>query len=890
VRLNEGTRIGRYEILERIGTGGMGEVYRARDTRLDKVVAIKIIASEYADDPEARPRFDRERKLTATLEHPHICHLLDAGHEGGITYFAMEYLKGEPLSDRLARGRIPPREALGYAIEIAEALSYAHSRGVIHRDLKPANVYLTATGVKLLDFGLAKLRPGRPAAGPAGDTAPLIKTTPGTLIGTALYMAPERLEGAEADERTDTFSFGLVLYEMLAGRPAFQGKSMASVIAAVMTAEPPPLPPSRDGNEELEWIVRKCLAKPLDERWQSMRDVATVLRRLAGRGAAARRARREPTARGALAAVAMLAVVVPASVGVWGRFSPAERAAARQVVFRVEPPADGGFRPTANSVQSPMLALSPDGSALAYVASGPDGPAQVWVRYFDDLQPRALRGTEDAMFPFWSPDGRSIGFFADGSLKRVDLTGGPARVLAAAPAPCGGAWSASGIILFAPRVDSGLLRVSEDGGEVVAATRPDSSLGHMSHRWPRFIGDGSQYVYFARSGDQETAGLYLASLDGGAAKLLMKSRFGGEYLPPDRILTVSDGSLLAQPFDRIAGRVSGDPVLLADGIATSTNHYPAFSVSATGALAYASVARASELTWFDRRGQRLSSVAGEGAFVDFRLSPDNRYVAVAEVDQRTGHPDLYLRDLERGTRDRLTSTRVSEGTPTWSPDGLELLFRSNRGTVHDLYRRAAFATEPERPFLQSEWAKYPTSWSRDGRTILFHSLSETTGWDIWAVSADEPGPAAPVIHTRLNEAQAQLSPDGRFVAYTAEENALFDVHLQRFTPGGRRWRISIAGGSDPRWNPDGSELFYVAADRWLMSVRMMGRGQIQPPAPQRLFKMPEVAVLPPYTSLYDVAADGGRFLVRVPREDLRTLPLTIVLNAGPSSGETAGRP
>ncbi len=881
MRLTAGTRLGRYDILDRIGTGGMGEVYRARDTRLDKTVAIKIVASGFIDDPTAGPRFEQERKLTGALEHPHICRLLDAGHEDGVTYLAMEYLDGEPLSDRLSRGGIPMREALGYAIELAEALSYAHSRGVIHRDLKPANVYITATGVKVLDFGLAKLRPGPPASPPQDDTAPLLKTTPGTFIGTALYTAPERLDGAEADERTDTFSFGLVLYEMLAGRPAFHGKSMASVIAAVMTADPPPLAQCEDGNEELEWLIRKCLAKAPEDRWQSMRDVAAVLRRLAGHRATARQ---ESAHRPSPAVAAALAVILVTGVAVWGRFAPDEAATRTPTVFRVDPPTDGGFTPTANSVQSPMLALSPDGAALAFVAAGPDGTSQIWIRWFDDLAARPLPGTDGAVFPFWAPNGKSLGFFSRGALKRIDVAGGPPRVLAAAPDACGGAWSAAGVILFAPRVDGGLQRVSAEGGEVAQETRPDAVLGQTSHRWPRFIGDSSQYLYFARAtGQEKSEGVYLGSLESGTHRLLARSSFGGEFLPPNRLLYISDGSLLAQPFDIVEGRVSGDPVLVAKRVGGSSNFYPAFSVAPTGVLAYATMGSPSDLTWFSRSGERLATIGPGGAFVDFRLSPDDQHVAAAETDPRTGHPDLYLLDVKRGTRERLTSSRVSDGTPAWSPDGQELLFRSNRETVHDLYRRAVFGTTPERPFLRSGSAKYPTSWSRHGGTVLFHALAEETGWDVWMVPADASTPAKPFVQTRFNEAQAQMSPDGLWVAYASDEDSSFEVYVQQVTRGGRRSRISVAGGSDPHWNADGTELFYVAADRWLTSVRLPSGGDRRPGAPQRLFEMPNVPVLPPYTSLYDVASDANRFLVRVPREDPRTAPLTVVVNWNPSA-------
>ena len=555
----------------------------------------------------------------------------------------MEYLDGEPLSKRLARGSVPPRQALGYAIELAEAISYAHSRGVIHRDLKPANVYVTTTGLKVLDFGLAKLRPTTSPGTRQADTAPLLKTTPGTLIGTALYMAPERLEGAEADERTDVFSFGLIVYEMLAGRPAFHGDSMASLIADVMTADPAPLPACERGYEELEWVIRKCLAKAPRDRWQSMQDVAAVLKRVAGRPPGVVRQSRR---RGAVAAAAAVAALLLSGVAVWFRFA-SEETSRRPSCSTSSRPANGGFTPTPNSVQSPMLAVSPDGTALAFVASGADGVSQIWIRRFDSIAARALPGTADAMAPFWSPDGRSIGFFSRGALKRIDVAGGPSRELAPAPAAVGGTWSASDVILFAPSTKGGLRRVSANGGEVSDQTQLDASLGQTSHRWPRFIGGGSQYLFFARSTDEASEGIYLASLESGAPKLLARSEFAGDVAPGSQLLYVSEGSLVARPFDAVEGRVGGDPVLVAEGIAGSSNFNPAFSVSQTGVLAYASVALASDLTWFDRTGRAIS-VAARGAFVDFRLSPNNQHIAVAQIDPRTGRPDLHLLDVKRG--------------------------------------------------------------------------------------------------------------------------------------------------------------------------------------------------------------------------------------------------
>ena len=874
--LQPGARLGRYEVIAPVGAGGMGEVYRARDSRLDKTVALKTIGSSFLQDPTAGPRFERERVLTAALEHPHVCRLLDADHDNGISYLAMEFLNGETLAARIARGPIAASEAIGYAIEIADALSYAHEHRVIHRDLKPSNVFLTRAGVKVLDFGLAKVRPtiAAPAAAQQ-ETAQLANTSPGTLIGSALYMAPERLEGAEADERSDIFSFGLVMYEMLAGQPAFGATTTAGAIAAILATEPPPFPPALAIDEELDWLVRRCLAKAPDDRWQSMRDIKATLKRYARRGALP--ASHDTRNRG-VAAAAVLTMVAAVGVIGWPRVIPARAAA--PVAFRVEAPARGAFTPTANSVQAPMLAVSPDGTSLAFVGAGSDGVSQIWIRQFDTVTPRALPGTADALFPFWSPDGRSIAFFSRGLLKRVDLAGGPAQTIAEAHCGCGGTWSSSGVIVFAPTVDGGLMRVSSDGGPVTQQTWPDETRGENSHRWPKFIGDGSKFLYFARSTQTRAEGLYLASLDDREVRFLVNTARGGEFVPPNRILFLSDGALLARPFDLVTGRPQGEPVVIADRVGGSSNFYPGFSASPNGVIAFAGGAATSELVWIDRAGKRLSTAAPEAGYVDFRISPDNRYVAVAEIDPRTDHPDLYLLDVARGTRERLTSARVTEATPTWSPDSRLVLFRSNRGSVHDIFRRNVFDTAPESLFLKSNAAKFPTSWFGD--RVLFHTAGTGTDWDVWVTSASESVMPRPLVRTPFREVQAQFSPDGRWIAYSAEETpSKFEVYIQDASGTGQRWRASLTGGSDPRWSADGSELFFVASDGWLTAVPVAKTGEAG--APARLFEMPANQLVPPYPSAYDVARDGRRFLVRLPIEDVRTRPLTVLMNRDLSS-------
>jgi Tol biopolymer transport system component len=730
--------------------------------------------------------------------------------------------------------------------------------------------------VKVLDFGLAKLRQPLAAAATAQEeTARLVQTSPGMIIGSALYMAPERLEGGEADERSDIFSFGMVMYEMLAGRQAFSATTTAGAIAAILATEPAPFAESLGVHEELDWLVRRCLAKTPDDRWQSMRDIQAVLKRHARRGAGPVTNESRPP-RAAVAAVLTMAAAV-GMVG-WPRWDSSARRVGSPIAFRVEPPSGGAFTPTSQSVQAPMFAVSPDGASLAFVGSGSDGISQLWIRQFGTLTPRAIAGTAGALVPFWSPDGRSLAFFSSGLLKRVDVEGGLPRTLAPSPCGCGGTWSSDGVILFAPKTDGGLMRVSADGGPVAEQTRLDLANGETSHRWPKFVGDG-RFIYFARS-IHDRDGIYLASLDGSESRLLVHTTRAGEFLPPDRLLYLSEGALLSRAFDVTSGTMRGNPVVIADRVGGSSNFYPGFSSSPNGTIAFAAGASTSELVWHDRDGQRLPAPFPEAGYVDFRISPDNKYLAVAEIDPRTDHPDLYLLDLARGTRERMTSTRVTEATPTWSPDSRQLLFRANPGSVHDVFRREVFTLAPESPFLKSAHAKFPTSWF--GNRVLLHAVTEQTRFDVWLTTADKSAPPRPLIQTPLSEAQAQFSPDGRWIAYSGEETpSKFEVFVQAADGAGPRWAVSAAGGSDPHWNPAGSELFFVSADHSLMSVRIAATGE--PGRPERLFRMPDIPVVPPYLSAYDVSRDGRRFLVRVPVEDVRTRPLTIVMNADVSS-------
>ena len=866
--------LGRYEVIAHIGSGGMGDVYRARDKKLGKTVALKTIAEAYGQDPMSQPRFERERRVTAALEHPHICRLLDAGRENGVEYIVMEYLEGESLAARIARGPLRVDEAIGYAIEIADALEYAHAHGVMHRDLKPANVFLTATGAKVLDFGLAKQRPaGAEPAVLEGKTAPLDATQAGAVIGSVPYMAPERLEGREVDARSDVFSFGLLVYEMITRRRAFNAHSAAALIAAILSDEPPPLQRDHPKADDLEWLVRRCLAKNPDARWQAIADVKAVLKRLAGRGLTKEQS--TGTQRALLPALALVLALLAGGVWVVSRGWEGS-AATMPLVFAVHPPPGGSFTLTAGSRQTAQLAVAPDGRSLAFIATGPDGVSRVWLRRFDSLAARPLTGTEDATYPFWSPDAKSLGFFADGAVRRIDLAGGPSRILAAAPDGRGGAWNADGQILFAPRSVGPIRRVSANGGSAVDVTQRANHRAEDSHRWPAFLPDGRRFLYYAYSTAPTHEGLYLGSLNNDAGKLIVNADCGGGFLPPDRVLFLMKDTLLSRSFDFDRGELVGDPIPIAEQVGHSSNFYGAFSVSQNGIIAYASGAPTSDLAWIDRDGRTLETVSSGRQHVDFRVSPDGRLLAMTEAE--AGRSDIYVVDLQRGTRVRVTTSRGGDATPIWAPDSRRLVFRSSRQLVHDLFVKDAFDTAPEQSFYTSPFVKYPTSWSRDGQWIAFHTNREDTRWDM--AIAPTSGPVTPrvLLPSEFNERQAQFSPDGAWVAYASDESKRDEVYLQSLRDRPVRLQVSVNGGDDPRWRGDGAEIFYVSLDGYLMAVALHQKAQlIIADRPRRLFRARTGPPRPPFLSSYDVSEDARRFLIRVAKEDARSMPLTVLV-------------
>jgi serine/threonine protein kinase len=876
--LSSGAHLGPYEITASLGRGGMGEVYQAHDPRLDRTVAIKVMGGALAA-LEGRETLEREARAIAALNHPHICALHDVGRDGETPFLVMEYVRGETLAARLLRGPIPPREMVRFAIQIAEALDHAHRHGVVHRDLKPANVMLTTSGVKVLDFGLATLRAVAPVQVPM-DGTPVVShplTSDRSLLGTIYYMAPERLEEREGNEASDIFALGAVMYEMATGRRPFDSSSPAGVIAAVLHSDPPPpssvnpdVPPS------IDWVIDKALAKRPDMRWRAAGDVVEVLRWIArapSRPVGLPEPAKPERPNRLLIPLAIGLLVVAAGVFVaFARGLGAPVPELPALMFSILPPPGGGFTPTPSSVPTAQFALSPNGRQLVYVASVGRDAQQLWLRPLDSLVAEAIPGTQGAEYPFWSPDSEAVGFFANGALKRVDIGGGPARVLASAPHGRGGAWNRNGLILFSPDTQTGLFRVPAAGGDATPLTHVDTGRHEASHRWPQFLNDDRHFLYFVQTTSPGSHLVALGDLETPAPRKLITSPLSAAYVPPDRLLFVADDALMAARFDVRDARIVGEPAAIVSTVAGSSNFHAAFSTSDTGMLAYASSAASADLVWFDRAGTRTGTVGPAAEYVDFRLSPDDQQIAIAEVDAQSHRPDIRVLDLVRGAKLRLTSDAATDASPVWSPDGSRIVFRSNPGGLHDLFVKPANGAARSVPVLRTPYAKYPTDWTAAGQIV--YTDQRESGSDIWIVSPDGSN-NMPLVLTPFSEMQGQVSPDGTWLAYSSLETGRPEVYVRSFADSATQWQVSANGGIDPRWRRDAQELFYVSADSWLMSVPFAdGR----PAAPRRLFQVHVAPPGDPYLSNYDVTADGQRFLVKVPAHDITSTPIHIVAN------------
>jgi Tol biopolymer transport system component len=845
--LSAGTKLGPYEVVGALGAGGMGEVYKARDTRLDRIVAVKILPEAIASDRVSRDRFEREARAISSLNHPHICTLYDIGHHDGTDFLVMEYLDGETLAARLERSRerpLPVADALTIAIQIADALDRAHDAGIVHRDLKPANIFLVRRGgssdppaAKLLDFGLAKTSPS--AVVSAGlsmlPTTPPDLTARGTILGTFQYMAPEQLEGREADARTDIFAFGAVVYEMVTGKKAFEGKSQASLISAILRDDPPALstlqplsPPA------LDRAVRKCLAKDPDARWRSAHDLHDELKWIAEGKAEVPPAAVVEWRRGLFAgarlawAVAATLLVVAVALG---SVLALRRPAADTNVYRASIPASVNFVPVPPSGR---VAISPDGRRLALAGAAADGRVMLWVRALDGLSAQPLVGTEGGYSPFWSADSRFIAFFAGGKLKKIDASGGPSVTLCdlSATQSLTGTWNQENVILFTPGNGSPIARVSASGGTPSNVTVLDTKAGETRHVFPFFLPDGRHFLYVAVTGDTPQ-GVYVGSLDSPDRKKLVEASHA--MYAQGHLLFLRDSTLMAQPFDANTLTLSGEAIPLAEQVTfnVAIARGGEFTVSQTGVLVYGAGTffLNSKLIWFDRAGKQLGDVGDRSTYGDVQLSPDGAHAAVSLGSEgalalgggASGSRDIWIFDLARRVPTRFTFDPADELTAIWSPDGARIVFNSRRHGHLDLFQRASSGAGSDEPLLADNLEKTPLGWSPDGRFILYATTGATTGNDLWILPASPAAKPFPYLQTPFNEGQGQFSPDGKWIAYRSSETGRGEVYVGPFPGTGAKWQVSSAGGNFPRWRRDGKEIFY-ATDNKIVAASVSAAG------------------------------------------------------------------
>ena len=869
--LSAGECLGPYEIVSLIGAGGMGEVYKARDRRLDRTVAVKVL-SAHIDSAAARERFQREAQTVSRLAHPNICALYDVGDQDGVLYLVMEYLEGETLAARLARGPLPVDRLFEYAIQICDSLDQAHRQGVIHRDLKPSNVILTRSGAKLLDFGLATTMPCS-----AGVDHADVSTHSMTVIGTCQYMSPELLNGKEADARSDIFAFGAMLYEMATGKRAFEGKTQAAMIANIFGQEPPPIssvqvtaPPA------LSHLVQTCLAKDPEERRQNAHDVLLELKWMAQGSAETTVSipiQTQRPGRGRRAWIVAVSMVVAAAVLGWlyYRRLPEEP---RTVKVSVLAPEKTTF------VTSSLPAISADGRRLAFASSGAtDRRPQLWVRELDSMASRALPGTEGANDPFWSPDGRAIAFFAGGKVKKVELAGGPAVILADALQGRGGTWSPKGTIVFAPNTNGTLYKVAAAGGSAAPATRLDESRDEFSHRFPWFLPDGRHFLYTGRSTDPAKSAIYVGDTESNEQRRILAVSSNAAYAPPGFLLFVRERALMAGSFDARALQLKGEPFPIAEPVDFITgNVQGSFSVSQNGTVTYFSGGSGlnSLLTWFDRDGKPTGTVGPPGSFFAPMISPDGKMLAADTLDSRTGTYDIWLYDLVRSTPSRFTTNPRHDDHAVWSPDGSRIVFSSDRNGHYDLYQKSVGGAEKEELLLDTPFHKFASDWTKDGRFLVFYQQDPKTKFDIWLLDfSGGNGAGKPVLlmQTQFNESWAKVSPDGRWLAYTSDETGESEVYVQAFPSLGGKWRVSPSGGSRPVWSHDGKELFYIATNQKLMVAEVKGGAKFQTLAPK---PMVDTHLGP--SRLFDISPDGRRFLLLNPIEDPVPPAINVVVN------------
>jgi len=888
--LKPGDTLGPYRIDALIGKGGMGEVYRGTDTRLGRPVAIKVSAREFSD------RFEREAQAISSLNHPNICTLYDVGPN----YLVMEFVEGDPLSQVVKQGPMPLEKVLQYAVQIADALSAAHSKGIIHRDLKPANIILTRSGVKVLDFGLAKLS-AVAKFGASGSSEMATRTEPltesGSIVGTLQYMSPEQAEGKDTDERSDIFSFGTVLYEMITGTRAFDGETKTAILAAILKDQPAPIQQFQPAApRSLDRVVRRCLEKKPADRWHSAHDLKPTLELIDLAGPTSASA--SSTSSGIqlvtpspsrktwlLPAVAAVAVIAAgAALAIW---APWKKSLPTQAVrFEVGPAEKMTF------ISGGAMAVSPDGRWMVFPATGEDGRTRYYIRALDGVEVRALPGTEGpgVLAPAsWSFDSRWVVFALGlgGKLQKVDIQGGPPQNLADWTGQINGAgWNSDGVIIAGSSFPGNpIRRVPASGGQATALTV--LAPGESAHAWPQFLPDGRHFLYERVSSDAAKGGVYIGSIDAQPNQQSMQRLLATDrqaYYAPSpgggtgHLIFLRAATLMAQPFDPDKMTLSGEPAAIADGVDSfSQRNYGLFSVSNTGTLVYrGGTGSQTMLSWTDQQGNPLGTLGDPGDYSAPAISPDGNRVAVGVGP--AGSRDIWILDADRSTR--FTFDPARDDNPAWSPEGKNIAFSSDRGGGRgDLYIKPADGSGEEKLLLKTEEPKAVQRWTKDGRFLLFDSTGTKTLGDIWALPF--PGEPKPVVllQTQFQELFERVSPDGRWFAYTSLESGAPEVYVRPFTPEapagtGAKWLVSKGTGVRPIWRPDGKELFYVTLNSQVMAVDIDASKGFQAGTPRRMFTAPGTTL----TSGWDLSPDGKRFLFAAPPGSGRTIPFTVVLN------------
>jgi serine/threonine protein kinase len=868
-----GTKLGPYEIQSPLGAGGMGEVYRALDTRLSRTVAIKVLAAHLSSSPELKQRMDREARTISLLNHPHICQLYDVGSHDGTDFLVMEFLEGETLADRLKRGPLPLHEILKIGISVAEALAAAHRHGIVHRDLKPGNIMLTQSGAKLMDFGLAKplgltsasssvAPPSFTAAATLSGPSPLSPlTTAGTIIGTIQYMSPEQIGGKEADARSDIFAFGAVLYEMAAGKRPFEGKSQISLASSILEKDPDPISSRQPQTPPaFEHVVNTCLQKSPDDRFQTAHDIKLELQWIASGKSSpgsvpAASAAPAPKSNHLLWILGVAAALALGGIAGFVFHPTPQQPSIRALI---NPPEKTTLNLSGDGAGPPIL--SPDGSMIAFAATGPENKVSLWVRSVNSLEERQLPETDDASFPFWSPDSRSLAFFADGKLKSVDLNGGSAYVISDMPMfGRGGAWGPNGMIVYSASPSSPILRISANGGTPTPITQIDQSL-HTSHRWPFFLPDGKHFLYLAIHHDSAKSAnnmLYFASIDGHENHPLFRSQSNAVYAAGFLLFARGD-QLMAQPFDPTKGTLGGEPRIVAKGVMndTATWHMDA-SAADNGLLALGSGSSSDlQLVWMDLKSKQILPLADKltGMYMA-NISPQGDRVAL-QID--TGENDIWILDLARGVRTRLTFGPVVNLSPVWSPDGKWIAYSSNRSGRWDLRRKPSDGSGAEELlFTGGEQQLEPASWSRDGKYFFYAERMADGTAKTWVLPMDAD--RKPVL-VEERGSQPQISPNGRWLAYVSSESGSPEIYVVAFGGGQGKWQVSSNQGANPRWSSDGKILYYMdnTYNIFAVSVKEVG-GALQFGTAEKAEKLVSNWSAPQV--FYDVAPDGKKILL-----------------------------